>query len=216
MTVLKVPKRIYSQYAQKPKAVAWLEIVRALGEQVATGAEEVRSMLDYEKATGETLRIIGRIVGVKDLFTEKLLGAGVFAEKQNAPTEFGEEFGNQFSEWSTLERTRVNDQILRYLVRARIAKNCSICTHDEILRAINAIFPTIRAIRLEDAHDMSFSVVYTGEISSIEQSLLDEMDLIPVPQGVMFKGFEPNIGVIECLKDDEESACGDESLECVA
>ena len=87
-TVLKLPRRSYAQYADKPKFQAWLNIAHEMGENVATGAEAVRNCLDIDTATGESLRIISRIVAVDTIKQETLMNAGEYAD----PT--GTEYGN--------------------------------------------------------------------------------------------------------------------------
>ena len=75
-TVLKLPRRSYAQYADKPKFQAWLKIAHEMGENVAAGAEAVRNCLDIDTATGESLRIISRIVAVDTIKQETLMNAG--------------------------------------------------------------------------------------------------------------------------------------------
>lgn len=58
------PNRIYAQYRNKPKAVAWYNITRNLATQIADVATDVHIMYSIDAAQGEQLDIIGRIVVV--------------------------------------------------------------------------------------------------------------------------------------------------------
>lgn len=211
---LNLPRRIYSQYADKPKAVAWLNVTRELGEQIAKGADEVRNCLDIDTATGESLRIISRIVGVERSRIEVLMNSAVFARQDgpNAGTEFGDT-DNTFAPWSTQTDAQISEDVLRTVCRAKILKNTIVPTTENLLDAFNAIFPTAKVVRLINHHDMSFSIEYAGTISQTESWLLDIEDFLPTPQGVRFRGFVRSYGVVEFLDDSSSTAFGDETLE---
>src|SRR5690606_38737553 len=57
-----VPARAYSQYRDKPKFMDWLSIARKMGGELAAAAIAVRESYDIDKAEGEQLDVIGRIV----------------------------------------------------------------------------------------------------------------------------------------------------------
>ena len=211
---LNLPRRIYSQYADKPKAVAWLNVTRDIGENLAKGADDVRKCLDIDTATGESLKIISRIVGVDKTRIEVLMNSAEFAMQDgpNSGTEFGDT-ENTFAPWSTQNDAKISEDVLRTLCRAKILKNSIVPTSENLLDAFNTIFPTANAIRLLNHHDMSFSMEFTGTISQTESWLLDVEDFIPTPQGVRFRGFIRSFGVIEFLSDSENSDFGDETME---
>lgn len=210
-TVLKLPRRSYAQYADKPKLQAWLNIAHEMGENVAAGAEAVRNCLDIDTATGESLRIISRIVAVDTIKQETLMNAGEYAD----PT--GTEYGNlekTFAEWSTQTESSLADELLRTVCRAKILKNTIEPTVENLLDAFNFLFPTAQAFRLLNYHDMSFSIEYTGVVNPAEAWLLDIEDFVPTPAGVRFRGFIRSFGIIEFLKDGD-ATFGDESLEFI-
>lgn len=211
---LNLPRRIYSQYADKPKAVAWLNVTREIGENLAKGADDVRKCLDIDTATGESLKIISRIVGVDKTRIEVLMNSAEFAMQDgpNSGTEFGDT-ANTFAPWSTQSDAKISEDVLRTLCRAKILKNSIIPTSENLLDAFNTIFPTANAIRLLNHHDMSFSMEFTGTISQTESWLLDVEDFIPTPQGVRFRGFIRSFGMIEFLSDSANSDFGDETME---
>lgn len=210
-TVLNLPRRSYAQYADKPKFQAWLNIAHEMGENVAAGAEAVRNCLDIDTATGESLRIISRIVAVDTIKQETLMNAGEYAD----PT--GTEYGNlekTFAEWSTQTESSLTDELLRTVCRAKILKNTIEPTAENLLDAFNFLFPTAQAFRLLNYHDMSFSIEYTGTVNPAEAWLLDIEDFVPTPAGVRFRGFIRSYGIIEFLKDGD-ATFGDNSLEFI-
>lgn len=204
-----LPSRIYSQYADKPKFVQWMNITRKMGAEISTGAEAVRNSLDVDTATGESLQIIARIVAVNRIRKEQLMNPGVFADPD------GTNSGNVergFSEWSTFTDTELADEMLRFAIKAKIIKNTANPTSDELLMNFRELFPNGKVFRLINHHDMSFTIEYIGKLSPLEQWLIDLHDFIPTPQGVRLRGFIRSYGIIEFLADDV-ATFGDEELE---
>lgn len=223
MTYLNLPKRSYSQYENSPKLQAWLKIARIFAEELAKAASDVRGCLDIDTATGETLSIISRIVVVDRFYVNQLLGAAVVAEKKSGSslTDRGTQLGKpkdatepMVSEWATIKKGRLDDEVLRTICRAKIAKNSATPTHDGILDAFNFTFPYLKAGRLIDGHDMSFQIEYRGHIQPREAFLLSFEDLIPVPQGVRFAGFLPKTTEIEFVQAEKDmEQYGNQQLE---
>lgn len=210
---LNLPDRIYAQYADKPKFVAWMNITRKIGLGVREGAEQVRKCFDIETAKGDALEVIGRIVVVDRIKQEQLMNSGVFSDPD------GTNFNNQdktFAEWSTFTNTDLADEMLRFAIKAKIIKNTANPTADELLSALASLFPNANVFRLLNHHDMSFSIEYTGKLTYLEQWLIDLHDFIPTPQGVELRGFVRSYGIIEFLSDDDNSTFGDEELEFLA
>ena len=215
---LNLPRRIYSQYADKPKTVAWLNVTREIGNQIAQSANDVRNCLDIDTATGENLRIISRIVGIDKVQVEVLMNSAQFAlvdkNGKNGGTQFGDT-ANTFAHWSTQTSTEITEDVLRTACRAKIVKNSIVPTSENLLDAVNAIFPTARATRLINNHDMSFEIEISGFISQAESWLLEVDDFLPTPQGVIFKGFIRMPVIIEFLSDSSVSDFGEELEEFI-
>lgn len=211
-TVLTLPRRSYAQYAGKEKLTAWLDIGHQMAKQVGEGAEAVRGCLDIDTATGESLRIISRIVAVETLKNEVLMNTGEFADPS------GDEWGNlekAFADWSTESDANLTDELLRTVCRAKILKNTITPTAENLLDAFNFLFPTAQVFRLLNYHDMSFSIEYTGTVNPAEEWLLNIYDFVPTPAGVRFRGFIRSYGIIEFLQSDD-ATFGDEELEFLA
>lgn len=56
--------RVYAQYRDKPKAVAWYNIVPTLASQIETAFNDVRYSYDIDTNEGQALDVIGNIVDI--------------------------------------------------------------------------------------------------------------------------------------------------------
>lgn len=56
--------RVYAQYRDKPKAVAWYNIVPTLASQIETAFNGVRYSYDIDTNEGQALDVIGNIVDI--------------------------------------------------------------------------------------------------------------------------------------------------------
>ena len=186
-TVSTAPDRIYSQYRNKPKAIAWYRIVKSLADQIGNGANAVRIMYNIDRAVGNQLDIIGRIVVVSRNFVENVqLNPGMFAEPD------GSEFGDEdaiFSSLSIDSDTEMSDDIYRLVIKSKIIKNNSDASIESILFGLNFLLPNANFLRIVDNEDMSFSAEFYGQITSLQRWALLNVNLIPRPQGVKFNGF---------------------------
>lgn len=183
---MNIPDRIYAQYRNKSKAVAWYAITRGLADEIDTAAQAVRHMYDIDNNVGAQLDIIGRIVVADRNF---LANTSLF------PSQFGDvdaEFGDVdavFSELSIGTDSQMSDEFFRLVIRAKIIKNNGDATIESILDGITFLIPHANVIRVIDGEDMSFSIEFDGNITDLERWALLNAKLIPKPQGVRFNGF---------------------------
>lgn len=199
---MNIPSRIYAQYRNKPKSVAWYAITRRLAEQIDSVSQAVRVMYNIDNATGEQLDIIGRIVVVDRSFVGSArLFPGLFAFTD------GDQFGDDQAMFSGLTvdtDEQMSDDFYRLVIKAKIIKNNSDATADSILSGLNFLIPNADFIRLTDGEDMSFNVEFYGNITVLERYALLNATLVPKPQGVLFNGF---------LEGFEYSEFGDDTME---
>ena len=66
--ILKVLSRVYAQFRDKVKLIAWLKICAHPANQFEQTAQQVANSLDVDNATGRELDVIGRIVGVSRVY----------------------------------------------------------------------------------------------------------------------------------------------------
>lgn len=181
--------RIYAQYRNKEKAVAWYNIVLSLAAHLSDASQAVRVMYNIDNAAGENLNILGRIVGVSRNFIANFpLSPVFFASLTNDPGEFGDESA-MFSQLSIDADEQMSDDLYRLVIKSKIVKNNSAATADDILQSVNFMLPNANTLRIIDGEDMSFGIEFYGNITQLERWALLNVNLIPKPQGVRFNGF---------------------------
>lgn len=182
------PDRIYAQYRNKSKAVQWYGIVPTLADEICNAYEDVRNSYDIDSAMGEQLDVIGKLVVIDRSFESQIVFPVL--------TEFGADvleaqFGGddaQFQSAGTTITNEVSDVIFRTLIKAKIAKNNSISTLDDIVEALKYI-TSVNDIHVIDNEDMTFSVSFGEQLTDTERFVFSTFDVVPRPQGVQFLGF---------------------------
>jgi len=211
MSLANVPDRIYAQYRNKPKAVAWFDIAQRLGGDLDAAAQAVRRSYDIDTAEGEALDVIGRIVVVPRSFLADVpMSPGLFALTD------GDEFGDteaMFSPLTINQDQELADELYRIVIRAKIIKNTGDATIENILYGMNFLLPNAQVLRVADGENMTFSIEFYGEISNLERFALLNATLVPKPQGVEFSGFLEGLGISEF--GDESAEFGRESAEFI-
>lgn len=183
-----MPNRIYAQYRDKPKAVAWYSIVPDLAGETEAAAEQVRGSYDIDNVAGQALDAIGRIVIIDRGFEsfvvfdpETYFGADTLA------SQFGG-LDSQFETTGAVLTKAVSDAIFRLLIKAKIAKNNNDATLDGVVSAISFI-TDVSDVFVTDNEDMTFSVSFGSELTDIERLVFNTFDILPRPQGVRFIGY---------------------------
>ena len=194
MSLANVPDRIYAQYRNKPKAVAWFDIAQRLGGDLDAAAQAVRRSYDIDTAEGEALDVIGRIVVVPRSFLADVpMSPGLFALTD------GDEFGDteaMFSPLTINQDQELADELYRIVIRAKTIKNTGDATIENILYGMNFLLPNAQVLRVADGENMTFSIEFYGEISNLERFALLNATLVPKPQGVEFSGFLEGLSLI--------------------
>lgn len=206
------PDRVYNQYRNKPKALAWYNITPQMSQQFCDVFEKLRQTYDIDSQVGEQLDIIGRVIVENRDFI-----ANVPLEVYQCNTDGDNESGDdtiQCSATSIADDDELSDAYFRLLLKSKIVKNNSETTIDDILDAVMFVAPEIDIIRLTDGEDMSFSIEFSGLADPIVRDLLISGRIVPKPQGVRFNGFLETFGYAEC--GDPETECNaDGDFECV-
>ena len=180
-----MPNRIYSQYRDKPKAVAWYNIAPTIADDIFNAADRTRLSYDIDNATSHELDVIGVIVGSSRSFESRI------TFETNDFGEVAAQFGGFDIQFQTTGQTisqEVSDEIFKILIKAKISKNNNDGTIDGMLDALEFIIPD-NTSRIIDHDDMSFSVSFGQELSTIQIFILDTFDILPRPQGVKFLGY---------------------------
>lgn len=181
-------KRIYAQYADKPKAVSWFNITPTLSDEIAAVYDDVRSSYDIDQAVGEQLDVIGRIVVLDRGFESFVIvdNVTVFGA-DNDESQFGG-VGSQFEQITGGISGSTSDAIFRILIKSKIAKNNSDATLDGIVKALSYITSST-LITVVDNEDMTMSIAFGTELSELERFVFNTFDVVPRPQGVRLLGY---------------------------
>jgi hypothetical protein len=206
---MNIPDRIYAQYRDKPKAVAWYAIARRLGGSLEDAAEAVRKSYDIDNVFGEQLNVIGRIVVAPRSFVGAFpMNPGLFDLTDG--DEFGDD-GAMFSALTIDQDGQLSDELYRLVIKAKIVKNNGDATIENILDGMNFLLPNAEVLRVTDGEDMSFSIEFYGQITNLERFALLNAGLVPKPQTVKFNGFLEGFGMFEF--GDMDAEFGDEDAE---
>ena len=206
---MNIPDRIYAQYRDKPKAVAWYAIGRELGGSLEAAAQAVRKSYDIDTAVGEQLNVIGRIVVAPRSFVGAYpMNPGLFDLTDGA--EFGDDEA-MFSALTIDQDGQLSDELYRMVIKAKIVKNNGDATIENILDGMNFLLPHAEVLRVTDGEDMSFSIEFYGQITELERFALLDAALVPKPQAVGFNGFLEGFDMVEF--GDMDAEFGDEDTE---
>jgi hypothetical protein len=152
------PGLLTSEYQSSPNLLAWLSAALAPLSDAAACLATFPAAFDLATATGAQLDIAGQLVGVS-----RTVGfqpsAGV------SPV--------------------LNDTTYRTLLLARVAQNQWDGTIDGLQSAWQTLFPGGRIV-IEDAQNMTATVIVSGALSSILQDLITNGYIVPRPEGVLY------------------------------
>lgn len=180
--------RIYAQYRDKSKAVAWYNIIPTLATEIETAYEGVRFSYDIDSNSGEQLNVIGRIVGVsKGYESFVVFDPASYFGSDNLESQFGGA-NAQFNSTGASLTQDVSDAIYRMLLKAKISKNNNDATLDGVASALYFITSS-SSVTVNDHEDMTFSVSFGSELNDIERFVFNTFDILPRPQGVRFIGY---------------------------
>lgn len=183
-----MPNRIYAQYADKPKAVAWYNITPNMAQPLFDTFDAVRMSYDIDTAVGAQLDVIGRIVVIDRGFESFVVfDPDTYFGGSGDACQFGG-IDSQFESVGTTVSNEVSDAIFRVLIRAKIAKNNNDATLDGIASALSFITES-SPIRVVDNENMTMSVSFGSELTDIERFVFNTFDVVPRPQGVRFLGY---------------------------
>lgn len=206
MSLDNVPDRIYAQYRGKPKFEAWMRIVRELGIQIDTAADKIALSYDIDSAEGDLLDIIGRIVGVSRDFINSI---EIPSQQFGDDVQFGDTDA-MFSASSVAQDAKMSNELFRLLIKAKILKNNRSATIDDILEQISTLI-NVDYVRVNNPENMTFSIEFSGLVTPLEKYALFNQNIVEIPQGVLFNGFDDISGLIQF--GDEDAMFGNETTQ---
>lgn len=180
--------RIYAQYRNKPNATRWYNITRGISYSLYEAMQKVRKLYDIDTNVGRQLDIIGRIVGIDRSYISDIAMQQSMYKKDADGAMYGR-ISSMYSDGTVAGRLDMNDELFRLVIKAKIIKNNTNAYYDDILRGFRTLFPRISDVWLRDYEDMSFDITYIGNLQPIERWALLNIELLPKPAGVRFRGF---------------------------
>lgn len=182
----KALSRVYWRYKNSPNLIKW---IKSLPDIVQSSLEEqiykINELLDIDSAEGDQLDICGRIAGFSDrplirsdfVFIFAYNGTGGAQPYNIAPYK---------PENESFRMVPLSDFMYRVVIKAKIQKNNSIATIDDIKTAVDYILNVNSAVI--DGQDMTIKTIWVNEkIPANILVLIELFDLIPRPQGVNAK-----------------------------
>jgi hypothetical protein len=145
---------------------------------------------DIDQMRGVNLDVIGKIVGanriVGGVVTLTFFG---FADTGSYATRFGEEgiqnLGSRFYEENEnfISTSILNDVEYQFLLKAKIIKNSSSGTCEDIIAGLQVLFNTLD-VKLTDNEDMTITIGIGRPLLSVEEAIVNVLDALPRPAGV--------------------------------
>lgn len=191
-------KNLIIQYGDKSNAVATITAITEEFELIYNNSNILDFAYDLDNAVGKQLDIIGRIVGInrkvpfavpKNYFGfEGHLNSYPFGSKFNIVVSypFRSKFEIPYSDG------QLNDNDYRFFIKAKIIKNYATSKNIDsnslsIQNAVDYLFNGKAYIT--DNYDMSMTLYIDSSYDSSKLTYLENLDLLPRPQGVRYNTF---------------------------
>lgn len=152
--------RVATQYQDSQNFLAYLTAILALNNGLESVFRQVAEQVDIDIAEGLNLDTIGAIVGIS-----RVLPGG---PSNPLPPE----------------QSVLTDAQYRLLLRAKIVKNHSRGTNEDLIKGLCYLFDSDYAA-IDDNDDMTVSIGVGKMLGPVEQAMLNLLDILPRPGGVM-------------------------------
>jgi len=213
-----------TQYYESTKFIAFLRAILAYNDTLEKTLDDVSKITDIDTATGVNLDVIGYIVGISRIIPSSLaLSFFGFSDSVPVGIVFGEDGdlskGARFREEgeSSTASTVLNDIEYRQLIRAKIIKNHSKGTGEDLIAGLRYLFGTDTII-IDDNLDMTFDIAIGRNLTFAEKALLN-LDILPRPMGVRINqketfvinnhfGFSDQAGALSFIEEGAGSGGG--------
>jgi hypothetical protein len=180
--------RVATQYTESVKFLATLSSLCATAQELEDALLSVKQITDIDLSVGVQLDTIGSIIGISRVVPNAIaLAFFGFADTPSGMT-FGEEgasagarFRDELEPYTA--STTLGDPEFRLLIRAKIVKNHSTGTADDILEGMAYIFQGATNV-IEDVGGMRIKIGIGRALTAVEKILIKQLDLLPRPAGV--------------------------------
>lgn len=186
--IAKAKERLIQQYKDKPKFNALLEGLADGSQLIEDEACNLFDIYDIDTMAGHNLDVIGAIVGQSRVLVDADELAFFGFDGASSAQTFGDaddsSLGGRFrsSEESTTGNVYLADPEYRLFIRARINKNYTQCTPEEIIAQVIFLINVDKVVFRDG--DMMMNIGVGKLLDETEKFLLTEYDLIPRPVAV--------------------------------
>jgi hypothetical protein len=186
--------RVLKQFQESQRLIEFLKTILSTSNELEMALQSMLSLPSIDEMTGANLDTIGNIVGASR-FVGSIVDKTYFGFEDTGyyATCFGEEgvpnVGARFYEEGEyyLSNTVLADPEYRILIRAKIVKNSSLGTCEDIISALRYLFST-EGVHLIDNGDMTIAVQLGRQLYATELALVNTLDILPRPAGVRITG----------------------------
>jgi len=149
---------VATQYRESARFIATISALAARVQELEDVLISLKDISDIDLAQGVQLDVIGALVGV---------GRVLPASASLTPAE-----------------SILDDVTYRCVLRAKIVRNHSKGNGEDILKGLCYLF-NVSYSTLDDNLDMSFSIGVGKMLSTVEKAILNLIDILPRPSGVL-------------------------------
>ncbi len=185
--------RIAAQYLDSQKFLAYIKSLLMFSPELESLLQKIAEQADIDLAEGVNLDVIGEIVGISRYIPNSLaLPYFGFEDGGDSANPYGDSalpgIGARFFEEGSdyLVTTVLSDPEYRSLIRAKITRNHSRGTPEDVLKALSFIFNSASSIA-EDEGGMAVGLYPGAHPTLVQQVLVEQLDILPRPAGVRFK-----------------------------
>ncbi len=217
--------RVALQYQESPKFLDYLRALLQVPNEQEALLQKVALQTDIDEAEGVNLDVLGDIVGASRIvpYSSALQFFGF--QGQPGALTFGEEgfpaIGGRFREEFETDFTTstLDDVAYRVLIRAKIVKNHSKGTNEDVLRGLAYLFGPGVPVAVGDHGGMAIQIAVGRELTFLEQAMIINLDILPRPAGVRisqrvsyditnFFGFSDQAGALTFGEEDDPAVGG--------
>lgn len=205
--------RIATQYKRSTKFRAFIAALMARAQELEDVFQKIALWRNIDDAEGVALDVIGDIVGVSRIIDDVILTEYFGFDGFTLAATFGEEgdpsVGARFREE---DETNTGSSVLadpeyRLLIKAKIVRNHSTGTNDNILAGLSYLFGGVPTGIL-DSGGMQIDVAIGRPLTNVEVALVSSLDILPRPAGVRINGVVTYFGEQYFGFDDQPGAMG--------
>lgn len=182
--------RVATQYRESEKLRATISAFVAECTEAQRAAFSSLEGWNLDDATGAALDVIGNIVGhPRPLVDATIYGYFGYATYPGAESygdatapEVGGRYLSVYS--SDTGRVPMEDEDYRAHIRAKILKNGTSATPEDVLEVIRAVFPDVSPVSIAEQSLASAQITLGRLLSTVEKGVLTGEELIPIPIAV--------------------------------